>query len=558
MSGFLGVDITDWALLDAVAANGPAVAAAAVALVLWLERKPTTWPLGLAAFLAIYGTLHLVTPVSVAAAWQAVIVAASIGIASKVKYRLTGFNLVAGDVVYLLPSGIGALWRHYRALLVASAAAAIALLALFIALPFLFDEPPASWSDRLVILVSALALFALALWLTGGPKRFKAAMLSSDRAHLTGFIVTLLGVGPGSRPRMVDIDDVPLPLEPPRPARSKVRPHIVAILHESTFDPRRFGLPFDGSLARFFTPASAICGALSVDVFGGNTMQTEFAVLTGLSSLSFGAGGRYVYHLLAGRLRHSLPSVLRDIGYRTALVSCDSAGFVGCGAFYRSIGIDTLRFAEELPPPFDRPRWERERHDALLYDEALKLVEPETPGFLAVTTLMNHGHHDAPLLAPDRHAPLREAMQAAGGSAEFAEYMVRLAESAEAYEAFCRRLLERLAGAPLIILRYGDHAPPFLAGLTGKAPGDPELRRTFFAIEAHNMALPADLEIPETLDAVFLSTVVLQAAGLPLDAVGATRASLLRECGGSYFDTDSPRKRRFHRTLVDAGLIDLG
>lgn len=539
-------------------ANGPVVAAAAVALVLWLERKPTTWPLGLAAFLAIYGTLHLFTPVSVAAAWQAVIVAAAIGVASKVKYRLTGFNLVAGDIVYLLASGVGALWRHYRPLLAAGVAAAVALLVLFGALPFLFDGPAAHWSDRLVILVSVLALFAIALWLTGGSKRFKAAMLSSDRAHLTGFLVTLLGVGPGTRPRMIDIDDEPLPLEPARPARSTLRPHIVAILHESTFDPRRFGLPFNGRLARFFTPASAICGALSVDVFGGNTMQTEFAVLTGLSSLSFGAGGRYVYHLLAGRLRHSLPSVLRGLGYRTALVSCDSAGFVGCGTFYRSIGIDTLRFAEELPPPFDRPRWERERHDALLYDEALKLVEHGRPGFLAVTTLMNHGRHDKPLLARDRHETLRREMLAAGRSAEFAEYMVRLAESAEAYEAFRRRLLERLAGAPLILLRYGDHAPHFLAGLTGKAPGDPALRRTFFAIEAYDMALPADLEIPGTVDAAFLSTVVLQAAGLPLDAVGATRASLLPECGGAYFDTDSSRKRRFHRTLVDAGLIDLG
>ena len=550
--------ISVWALLDAVVANGPAVAAAAVALVVWLERKPKTWPLGLAGFLAIYGILHLLTPVSIAAAWQAVVVAAAIGVASKVKYRLTGYNLVAGDVFYLMASGIGALWRHYRPLLLAGAATAAAMIAVFGALPFLFDEPPASLPERVVIVFSTLALFALALAASGGLKHFRISMLFADRAHLTGFLVTLLGAGPGSRPRMVDIDDDPLPLEPARPARSTGRPHIVAILHESTFDPRTFGLPFDSSLERFFRPVSAICGALSVDVFGSGTLQTEFAVLTGLSSLSFGVAGRYVYNLLAGRLKHSLPGMLRAHGYSTTLVSCDSAGFVGCGAFYRSIGIDTLRFAEEMPPPFDRPRWQREHHDALLYDEALRLVEPGRPNFLAVTTLMNHGSHDAPLLPPERQARLRQDMLAAGGSAEFAEYMVRLAESAEAYEAFRLRLLERLAGAPLIVLRYGDHAPPFLARLTGKPPGDPALKRTFFAIEAHNMALPADLVVPEPLDSVFLSTLTLQAAGLPLDPVAATRASLLPECGSAYFETDSARKRRFHRALVDAGLIDLG
>jgi hypothetical protein len=49
----------------------------------------------------------------------------------------------------------------------------------------------------------------------------------------------------------------------------------------------------------------------------------------------------------------------------------------------------------------------------------------------------------------------------------------------------------------------------------------------------------------------------LQHAGLPLDEIFATRASLLEHCGGGYFASASERKRRFHRTLVDLGMIDL-
>ena len=49
---------------------------------------------------------------------------------------------------------------------------------------------------------------------------------------------------------------------------------------------------------------------------------------------------------------------------------------------------------------------------------------------------------------------------------------------------------------------------------------------------------------------------VLQAAGLPLDPIFATRASLLAECGDNYFASASDRKLRFHRSLVDLGLID--
>jgi hypothetical protein len=58
------------------------------------------------------------------------------------------------------------------------------------------------------------------------------------------------------------------------------------------------------------------------------------------------------------------------------------------------------------------------------------------------------------------------------------------------------------------------------------------------------------------LDIAFLGTVALQRAGLPLDPVYATHATLLNACGDAYFASDSDAKRRFHRTLVDLGLID--
>jgi hypothetical protein len=59
------------------------------------------------------------------------------------------------------------------------------------------------------------------------------------------------------------------------------------------------------------------------------------------------------------------------------------------------------------------------------------------------------------------------------------------------------------------------------------------------------------------LDIAFLGTVALQQAGLPLDEIFATRASLLGQCGEAYFASSSERKRRFHRTLVNLGMIDV-
>jgi hypothetical protein len=82
--------------------------------------------------------------------------------------------------------------------------------------------------------------------------------------------------------------------------------------------------------------------------------------------------------------------------------------------------------------------------------------------------------------------------------------------------------------------------------------------RTFYAMEALNFVPGRFASGPgAVLDIAFLGTVALQQAGLPLDPVFATRASLLEHCRETYFASPSERKRRFHRTLVDLGMIDL-
>jgi len=82
--------------------------------------------------------------------------------------------------------------------------------------------------------------------------------------------------------------------------------------------------------------------------------------------------------------------------------------------------------------------------------------------------------------------------------------------------------------------------------------------RTFYAIETLNDCSDRLISGRGTdLDIAFLGTVALQQSGLPLDEIFATRASLLEHCGGAYFASSSERKRRFHRTLVDLGMIDV-
>jgi hypothetical protein len=113
----------------------------------------------------------------------------------------------------------------------------------------------------------------------------------------------------------------------------------------------------------------------------------------------------------------------------------------------------------------------------------------------------------------------------------------------------------------MLIVHYGDHQPVATKRIDRqlKLPKDARRAfRTFYAIEALNIC-PDRLASGSgaDLDIAFLGTVALQQAGLPLDPIFATRASLLDQCRETYFASPSEEKRRFHRTLVDLGMIDM-
>jgi hypothetical protein len=540
---------------------GAAGLVVALPLVAWLEGRRTAWPLGFATFFLLFGIAHLLFPGYIVSLWAAVALTAIIGIISKLKHRYLGFNFLAGDIYYLAASAFRDVLADHTRMMIPALAAMIAIVLGLAALMLVLAEPAMPFPQRLALFGASAFFYLCVLWASGGPKRFHFRHLTDGRVHLSAFVASWFGAGPSRRPGFVDIDPDPLPLLPPVPAASERMPHIIMIQHESTFDPRRLGIPVNGMFERFFTPPDALSGALHVDVFGGSTLQTEFSVLTGLSSLSFGNGSRYVFHLLSGRVRHALPSVLSAIGYSVSHVNSGRPSFVNCGRFYESVGFDDVDYAEILPPPFDTERWKRENHDEQLYSHALGRLSSRLaagkPCFLLIATLMNHGDHRRRIFPIERHAELRHEAVAATGIPSYGEYAVRLAESVEAYAAFRARLEAQLNGQPAIIVRYGDHQPSFTTALTRLPPSDPALRRTFYTVEALNCTLPHDLAAPPVLDSAFLSTLTLQAARLPLDPVFATRAALLNDSAAPYFDSASSRKRRFHRALVEAGMVDL-
>lgn len=363
-----------------------------------------------------------------------------------------------------------------------------------------------------------------------------------------------------------DIGTEPLPLKEAMPARSTCSPDIIIIQHESVFDPRIFGLPVEPIVEAFLSPAEGQYGCLNVDIFGGGSWQSEFSLLTGLSSASFGSSAYHLFKKGAGRFHSSLTRSLASLGYRTMLTSSCRRNFLNYDEFYSSIGMNERIFIDDFPPPFDLRRFEATNSDALFLDAVVDLYmksirDDPSPRFLYVLTNFNHGPHDRRLVPPGQFESERAFAAASLPDRGYAEYYTRLVETASIWQKLRSRVASEFSGRPILVLHYGDHQPVLTRRIDRQlklAHDAQRAFRTFYAMEALNFSPGAfgPGRGPD-LDIAFLGTVALQRAGLPLDPIFATRASLLDDCGETYFASASERKRRFHRTLVDLGLIDL-
>jgi hypothetical protein len=339
----------------------------------------------------------------------------------------------------------------------------------------------------------------------------------------------------------------------------KRQPHIVMILDESSFDisavpgikvPQDYGrhfISFDGKKRSFLAEGA-----------GGPTWFTEYNVLTGLSSRSFGRFADSLTRFAAGRVERGLPRALSRCGYRTFSLYPWLGNFLGARGFQTSAGIEHFFDAKDLGSLDNEP-------DSFYFDAARRLIAAERskgPMFLFVYTMANHFPwyvRYKPELFPD--------WRDLGNAPEVDEYLRRQIMSARDYKWFRSHLEREFAGEPFLIVRFGDHQPIFAkhiidpsldASALAKriAESDPRYFTTYYAIDALNFR-PADLTSAiDKLDAPYLPLVVLEAAGVPLDPTFAEQKQIFQRCRGLFYQcAGGAEASRFNRLLIDAGLI---
>jgi len=340
-------------------------------------------------------------------------------------------------------------------------------------------------------------------------------------------------------------------------------PHIVLVLDESSFDISTVaGVKVPLGYQSHFRSFDGKERTFLVEGAGGPTWYTEYNVLAGLSARSFGRFAEFVTRIASGRVTRSLPSALHNCGYRTYSVYPWLGAFLSARGFQKTLGIDHFYDAKDLKTRDVEPD---EFYYAFTAD-LLKRDHAKGPMFVFTYLMANH----FPWSYRYRDELLADWRDLGNGDVNghrIDEYLRRQDMSARDYKAFVERLKRDFPDEPFLIVRFGDHQPMFAKkivapGLDDTAIGhridaaDPRFFSTYYAIDALNFT-PADLSSAvNSLDAAYLPLVILEAAGVPLDASFAEQKRIFQRCNGLfYLCASGAEARRFNRLLIDAGMI---
>ena len=337
------------------------------------------------------------------------------------------------------------------------------------------------------------------------------------------------------------------------------RPNIIMIHDESSFDLRQAeGVKVPPGYGSHFRSFDGKARKFLAESNGGPSWFTEYNVLAGLSSRSFGRFSYFVTRIASGRVERGLPLALRRCGYATLSLYPAHGGFMSARSFQISTGIQQFLDARDLGAKDVEP-------DGFFYDKALKLIAEapaNTPLFTFVYLAANHFPWETrfrPDLMPSWRAP--------GNVASVDEYLRRQTMSANDYVAFVAGLKKKFPAQPFLIVRYGDHQPEFSpqlldpgldeAGIGRKLEKyDPRYYATYYAIDAINFEPVKSPAVMETIDAAYLPLVIQEAAGIPLDPSFEEQKGIMLRCNGVFYDCkNGAEARRFNRLLIDAGII---
>lgn len=502
----------------------------------------------------------------------------AIEIAGILKFRYLTTPLLAPDLEYFVNSGTLEVFSHYPLLLGVGLAAIVLIPTLLIA-SFLGERPallPASPRPvrafvRAFGSLAAAAALAVVLRPSGpfnGVFNKPMWIAINDKSFITDFLTSF-------NDTVIDEPTIPPNVDRTinwkldRPMQAPARPpDVVVVLEESTFDPRILKLCTIPECHRAMFDAdrqTRAHGPMTVHTFGGGTWTSEFSLLTGLAHTLFGNAGLYAPYNLAPRVAYTLPKAFKQAGYRAIALYPMSGDFLNARNAYDYYGFDAFYDGTQYGLGW-------ESHDADLL-EVFKRVygdekraHPDTPLFVFMLTLHQHGPHMKPLteLTPPYDKPLFPGTFKPKAlddwlNLNLGNYLQRLSES----DAMMDDLQKFLLGGqrPAVLAHFGDHQPSFDGAINEIPKTVPKQAKpvahwvTYYMVKS-NFPVRARYDYP-VLDIAFLGSLVLDVAGVPKDAYYQANTLLRERCKGRYLDCDKPKVVASYHDYIFNGLGEL-
>ncbi len=262
-------------------------------------------------------------------------------------------------------------------------------------------------------------------------------------------------------------------------AQTVIRPNIIMIQLESFFDP---------AYLKHFTcsenPIPNFCaikdkyasGFLTVPVVGAGTANTEFEILTGMSTDYFGAG-EYPYNtVVKDTVVEAIPQILQQYGYTSTAIHNNTGTFYNRNLVFANMGFDRFIPEEYMYDLGETPTgWHKDGGLTQVMIDTLQ--ESDTPDFIYTITVQSHGRYPSSQVLDNPEITVTADDETTSTWA--VEYYVNMIHEVDEMIGDLTAQLEKL-GEPTVLVMYGDHLPAL--GFDAEDLSQPSLYTTEYVI----------------------------------------------------------------------------
>lgn len=311
------------------------------------------------------------------------------------------------------------------------------------------------------------------------------------------------------------------------------KPDILVVMNESLsdFEAYELGVFNESPLKHFYERRkNTLFGMVHTSVFGGETANTEYEMLTG-NPIGLLPRAALPYQEYMQGQQNSLVSLLESYGYQSMAIHPYYASGYNRDRAWESFGFDQSYFLDSKPgilDDFDIEYYRNYVTDQSTYEYWEKIVERQLiqdarPIFSLIVTMQNHGGYsgkgfDGPSIWLKDKPHLFPKMQEFTTSVQKADVAIdQLLDYVDKRER------------KMIVLIFGDHQPSveeaFFTYVMGSNQSEYQKYKTPFLIHA-NFELKN--VTPREISANYLGLNLLREAGMPLSAYQKYQENLMK------------------------------